>query len=111
MIQQRSTLNIQEATKKKLTNLITNSNFNNDKKLSYNDMLEILINFYSNNITLIQNTTLQAMLDYKKIIDINKKITALRTKLNKEQDNSKRLIITYSIKILEYRIKILRLKS
>ena len=51
------------------------------------------------------------MLDYKKIIDINKKITALRTKLNKEQDNSKRLIITYSIKILEYRIKILRLKS
>lgn len=41
----RKTLNIKESTKQKLTNIITSSRL----KVSYDDMLNILVTFYSDN--------------------------------------------------------------
>lgn len=47
---------------------------------------------------------------HSKIQELTKKIGAVRKKLNVEKDYTKRQILTYEIRILEIRIKILRLK-
>lgn len=51
------------------------------------------------------------MMDFNEYTELQKKITSLRLKLSKEEDNSKKLIINYEIDILENKIKILRLKN